>query len=205
MINFGKHIKWLRCFALLLIASCAGRKDYYTVPTFSATHLNAVIEIPAGTNKKIEYDHNTRNFLPDQRQGKDRYIAFLGYPGSYGFIPSTYSDPARGGDGDALDILILGASMSTGSVQQVIPLGVLKLVDDGELDYKVIAIPTDQRLQHIYAANWEAFNKNYPAAREIIGLWFTNYDSQNETTIQSWGDEKEALAEIKKWQIKSRQ
>ena len=75
-----------------------------------------VVEIPAGTNHKIEYDPSTDSFENDKKDGKDRVISFLPYPGNYGFIPSTLMNKDRGGDGDALDILVIGESEPTGTV-----------------------------------------------------------------------------------------
>ncbi|MDA9133798.1 inorganic diphosphatase, partial [Gammaproteobacteria bacterium] len=61
--------------------------------TFSKNgFLQMVVEIPAGTNKKIEYDKNINEFFIDKIDGVDRVINFLPYPGNYGFIPSTKMD-----------------------------------------------------------------------------------------------------------------
>ena len=91
-------------------------KDFQYLPTYTEQGINVVVEIPAGTNHKIEYDKENKEFVVDQKNGKDRIIDFLPYPGNYGFIPSTYMDPAIGGDGDALDVLVIGESVPTGTV-----------------------------------------------------------------------------------------
>ena len=96
--------------------------NYEDIDTYSASNnVNMVIEIPAGTNKKIEYDKNLNDFFIDKMDGVDRVINFLPYPGNYGFIPSTKMDKKRGGDGDALDILLISESMDTGTIVDVIP------------------------------------------------------------------------------------
>ena len=46
----------------------------------------------------------------------DRIVNFLPYPANYGFIPSTFMDKKKGGDGDALDILLISEHMVTGTV-----------------------------------------------------------------------------------------
>ena len=84
--------------------------DFENLPTYTEQGINVVVEIPAGTNHKIEFDKKNKKFVVDQKNGKDRIIDFLPYPGNYGFIPSTYMDPAVGGDGDALDVLVIGES-----------------------------------------------------------------------------------------------
>jgi inorganic pyrophosphatase len=162
-------------------------------------NYQAVIEIPAGTNKKIEYHKTQKKFLVDQREGKDRIINFLPYPGNYGFIPSTFSDPRKGGDGDAVDVLVLGESQKTGSIVEIIPIAVLKLIDENELDYKVIAIPAQIKDQIINVENYKTFSSNYPEAIKILESWFTYYDKSQVLEIKGWGDEADAILEIEKW------
>jgi len=81
--------------------------DFKSLPSETSQGILAVIEIPSGTNRKIEYNPNTERFEIDVKNGKERVIDFLPYPGNYGFIPSTMMDENRGGDGDALDILVI--------------------------------------------------------------------------------------------------
>jgi inorganic pyrophosphatase len=64
--------------------------NHLALPSFSSDgFLNAVIEIPAGTNTKYEYDKQRLEFKPDLRDGQTRRVDFLSYPLNYGFIPST--------------------------------------------------------------------------------------------------------------------
>ena len=48
--------------------------------------IQAVIEIPAGTNLKLEYNKATQKFEADRRNGKERRIDYLSYPANYGFL-----------------------------------------------------------------------------------------------------------------------
>lgn len=98
--------------------------------------LNAVIEISAGTNMKQAYDPRAGDIVPVMSDGKPRRIEFLPYPGNYGFIPSTFMDPAWGGDGHALDVLVLSEYVPVGTLMEVVPIAVLKLVEAGERDDK---------------------------------------------------------------------
>ena len=120
------------------------------------------------------------------------------YPGNYGFIPSTYSDPDKGGDADALDVLIIAENMPTGAIVEILPIGILKLIDNKELDYKIIAIPVRKELQVMDPKTFDDFNKRYPKAKEMIRMWFSNYDQKDSLYVKGWGNEKEALAEINK-------
>lgn len=185
-------------FVAFCLLSCEKKVDYYHLPLYSTNNiLNVVIEIPAGTNKKFEYNKITNTFEVDQKNGKDRVVQYLPYLGNYGYFPSTYSDPNKGGDGDALDVLVLSESVSTGTVLEVMPIAVLKLVDDGELDYKIIAIPVDETKQIIKAGTYTELSQNYPEVQQMIEFWFLNYNKDDEAKIEGWGNEKEALNEIK--------
>ena len=171
------------------------------LPSFSPNgHLQGVIEIPAGTNTKFEYNKQLLEFQPDLRDGHPRYVDFMPYPVNYGFIPSTCMDKDRGGDGDPLDVLLLAEHVPTGTVVEVQPIGLLLLKDTGEFDHKVLAIPVDPAKRIIRATNWVEFQRDYSAIRHILELFFLYYDGLGTMTLLGWGDEKAALEEVKKWQ-----
>lgn len=183
--------------------SCqSGGSDAYRAPAITeAGVINAVIEIPAGTNQKIEFNTKNKRFETDQLNGKDRVIDFLPYPANYGFIPSTLMDQERGGDGDALDVLVIAPTQPTGALLAIRPIGVLNLMDDGELDTKIIAIPVDTSLQIIQVDGFEDFLIKYNAGMRIIETWFLNYKGLGRTKLKGWKNEQHALMEIKKWQV----
>lgn len=190
-------IPLLACTAICFIG-CSSKVNHYSVSSFSQSGaVNAVIEIPAGTNVKYEFDNTVKEFSINQENGKDRSIDFLPYPANYGFIPSTLSDGTKGGDGDALDILVISETIKKGTILEVIPIGMLKLIDEGELDYKVIAVPFDENKRTIKAINYDELSKNYPAIIEIIELWFLNYNKKDKSIVRGWGNEKETIEEIK--------
>ncbi len=176
--------------------------NHLTLPSYAANgHLQGVIEIPAGTNTKYEYNKQLLEFQPDLRNGQPRYVDFMSYPLNYGFIPSTRMDKARGGDGDPLDVLVLAEHLSTGTVIEVQPIGLLLLKDSGEFDHKVLAIPADPSKRIIRATNWAEFQRDYSAIRHIIELFFLYYDGLGTMLLMGWADEKAAIEEVKKWQL----
>jgi inorganic pyrophosphatase len=176
--------------------------NHLALPSFAASgNLQGVIEIPAGTNTKYEYNKQLLQFQPDIRDGQVRRVDFMSYPVNYGFIPSTCMDKERGGDGDPLDVLILAEHLPTGSVVEVQPIGLLLLKDLGELDHKVLAIPVDPTKRIIRATNWAEFQRDYSAFRHIIELFFLYYDGMGTMALLGWADEKIAIEEVKKWQI----
>ncbi|MEO1435110.1 MAG: inorganic diphosphatase, partial [Bacteroidota bacterium] len=151
--------------------------DPQTVAAFTADgSVNAVIEIPAGTNLKIEYDYQRKGFFPDQQDGIDRIIEYLPYPGNYGFVPSTRADAEKGGDGDALDILVLCSSLPTGTVIPVKPVAMLGLYDAGEKDNKIIAVPADPAKQTLKVIDYQSLTEQHPKALVSIQHWFESYN-----------------------------
>ena len=196
-------LKYILISIVFLLTFSLNAINYIEIKTFSKnTFLQMVVEIPAGTNKKIEYDKNLNDFFIDKIDDVDRVINFLPYPGNYGFIPSTKMDKKRGGDGDALDILLISESIDTGTIVDVIPIGLLVLEDSNEIDTKIIAIPAEKSLRIINAANYSDLNKDYLVLKDMIKLWFTNYKGNGLIEFIKWGDEIDAKAEINKWALK---
>ena len=110
--------------------------DPKSIPAFSANgNLHAVIEVPAGTSDKREYDPATKSFPVNLRDGKPRRISFLPYPANYGFIPQTHGE-----DGDPLDVVVIVEHDAfPGCLIEVRPVGVLVMRDDKGLDHKILA------------------------------------------------------------------
>lgn len=190
----------------LLLSSCSKGQpsiDYGALTTYSTDgHLQMVVEIPAGTNKKFEYNYESRTFPADIKNGNDRVISFLPYPGNYGFIPSTKMDRDRGGDGDALDILLLSEHLPTGTIIEVLPIGIIVLQDSGENDSKIIAIPIDKRLRVLDIKNYEQLHSEFFDIKNLIQLWFLGYKRSNSVQLIEWRNETAANAEIDKWRLK---
>lgn len=171
-----------------------------SLPAFSERgYLQGVIEIPAGTNSKFEFNKEALELRQDLRDGHPRSIDFLPYPVNYGFVPSTRMDKKRGGDGDPLDVLVLAEHLPRGAVLEVIPIGLLRLSDLGEQDNKVLAIPADPARRIIRATDWQSFQLEYSAIRHILELFFLYYDGLGVMTLVGWGNEAAALEEVHKW------
>lgn len=163
--------------------------------------LNAVIEISAGTNMKRAYDPQAGDIVPVMSDGKPRRIEFLPYPGNYGFIPSTFMDPAFGGDGHALDVFVLSEYVPLGTLMEVVPVAVLKLVEAGERDDKVIALPVDPALRLFEVHDLDDLQRRYPRVLELIEEWFTHYDAEQPARALGWENAAAALAAVEKWQL----
>ena len=162
----------------------------------------AVIEIPAGTTAKREYSYAHNNFPIDIKNDRPRYIDFIGYPGNYGFIPGTLMNEEQGGDGDALDVLVLGKPLPTSSYLYIEPIAIIQLLDNGEQDDKLIAVPLDDSLKTINAHTFDELIMRYPAVQQIIEIWFANYKGAGEMQVIGWQNEVLAKEAIEKWLVR---
>ncbi|MFH2095289.1 MAG: inorganic diphosphatase [Bacteroidota bacterium] len=169
------------------------KPDYENYPAFSENgYINAVVEIPAGTSHKIEFDHVSGEFLNDTFNGMIRIVEFLPYPGNYGFIPSTLMDTATGGDGDPLDIIIISESVPTGTIMEIVPIGILLLYDYGEADYKVVAVPADEEKRIVRVRNFSEFSEKQAKAKLMLEQWFLSYKGEYVMEFEGWGNEAQA-------------
>ncbi|MBL7939458.1 MAG: inorganic diphosphatase [Flavobacteriales bacterium] len=158
--------------------------------------LRAVIEIPAGTVDKRQYDRSTNTFPIDLRNGVPRRIKFLPYPANYGFIPGTRMNKEEGGDGDAVDVFVLCGAVPSGTVMAVEPIGVIELLDAGERDDKVIALPMDPALRTVDA---DDISELPEAARDILVTWLLNYDPVDGTQLVGVKGKADALTTVLHW------
>ncbi len=112
--------------------------DYNAVltPYADDTTIHTVVEISKGSMNKIEYDRKNKIMRLDRVEP-----GIFAKPCNYGFIPATLDD-----DGDELDTLIItDEPLPTGIVVEATVIGVLEFEDDGEMDHKVICVPSDDR------------------------------------------------------------
>ena len=92
----------------------------------------AIIEIPKGSKCKYELDKSTGLLKLDRILYTSTH-----YPANYGFIPRTYAD-----DGDPLDVLVLcSEAIYPMTMMRVYPIGVMRMLDGGKMDDKIIAVP----------------------------------------------------------------
>ncbi len=92
----------------------------------------AVIEIPKGSKTKYELDKETGILKLDRILYTSTH-----YPANYGFIPRTYAE-----DHDPLDVLVLCSEIiHPMSLVRCYPIGVISMIDNGDPDDKIIAIP----------------------------------------------------------------
>ncbi|MUM78108.1 inorganic diphosphatase [Pseudodesulfovibrio sp. F-1] len=137
--------------------------------------VRAIVEIPTGTSAKWEVSKDDPKAIYwEFKKSKPRVVNYLGYPGNYGAIPGTALPKELGGDGDPLDVIVLGQAVPRGTVIDVRVIGVLKMLDDGEQDDKLIAVLTkDSPFAHVESMT--QLDAEYPGVSKIIDLWFASY------------------------------
>jgi len=161
-------------------------------PISISGNINAVIEIPSGTHDKFEVSKDTGQIVQDIENGQPRKIKYIGYPANYGMIPRTLLSIELGGDGDPLDVIVLGEQLQKGSVVEVKLIGILKMLDDGEVDDKLIAV----KASNSTFSKVNSFNElknSYQGITEILEIWFTNYKGTEKAIVNGFEDEKKAL------------
>lgn len=163
--------------------------DY--IPQHENGDVNAVIEIPAGSTEKWELNKTTGQVEREYVDGNPRTIDYLGYPANYGMIPQTLLSKENGGDGDPLDIIVLGPVEERGSVVQCKLIGVLYLLDRGEQDDKLVAVSENSTL---YAINSIIeLDEEYNGISDILQFWFTNYKGPGKMSSNGFGEKEAAL------------
>lgn len=142
--------------------------------TNAAGQVQALIEIPAGQVAKWQQSKSQPLKLEwEFKEGQPRKVNYLPYPANYGIIPSTLYPVAKGGDGDPLDVLVLGPALDKGSVVQVRLIGMMRMKDHGQGDDKLLAVPLGADYQQINSI--ESLKAVYPGADQLLKLWFEHY------------------------------
>uniref|UniRef100_A0A1I7TDD6 inorganic diphosphatase n=1 Tax=Caenorhabditis tropicalis TaxID=1561998 RepID=A0A1I7TDD6_9PELO len=164
---------------------------WHDIPLFANKEksvYNMIVEIPRWTNAKMEMA-TKEPFSPikqDEKKGVARFVHNIfphkGYIWNYGALPQTWEDPnhvvpdtGAKGDNDPIDVIEIGSKVAgRGAVLQVKVLGTLALIDEGETDWKLVAIDVNDE-------NADKLNdigdveKVYPGLLAASVEWFRNY------------------------------
>lgn len=107
---------------------------WHDIAPGTADEMNVIIEIPKGSKNKYEIDKETGLIALDRAMHSAQ-----DYPFDYGFIPQSLWD-----DGDALDVVMLTTyPLAPGILVKARPVAVMNMIDSGEGDAKIIAVPVD--------------------------------------------------------------
>lgn len=144
--------------------------------------MNVIIEIPKGSKNKYEIDKETGIIALDRvmHSAQD-------YPFDYGFVPQTLWE-----DGDALDVVLLTTyPLMPGILVRARPVAILPMVDGGDSDAKILAVPCDDpRFKDVT----DLADVNKHTLKEIVHFFQTYKQIQNkEVSLGEW--EGKAAAE----------
>ena len=153
--------------------------------------VNVIVEIPTGTNAKWEVTKPEGLLHWKEKKGRPRMVEYLSYPGNYGMVPRTLLPKEEGGDGDPLDVLVLGPALARGTVVPVRVIGVLYLLDRGEQDDKLIALPQSDPVMQ--AESLKQLDEQYPGVLSIIETWFIRYKGPGKMKSGGYGNIKAAM------------
>ena len=163
-----------------LISSCGNNSSSLNKADYTKSMVTALIEIPSGSLEKWELNKNTGKIVRDSIGKQPRTIDYLGYPANYGMITGTILTKSNGGDGDPLDVPVLGSTMEKGTLIKCNIIGVLQLTDNGERDDKLIAITKNSSINKVKTI--EELDLMYNGISQIIEIWFCNY-KRNKSTV----------------------
>ncbi|NLR97690.1 inorganic diphosphatase [Rhizobium sp. P38BS-XIX] len=189
----------------ILSSTVASASDYvsyidYPQPKDDSREFYTAIEIPAGSFTKYEIDAKTGHIVVDRFQSMP-----VVYPANYGSITSSL-----GGDGDPLDAIVYSREpIVPGAIIRVRAIGVMKMIDGGEVDDKIVAVPTSKidptydkikeisDLPKIEQDRLQAFFRVYkqlPDARKVVevGGYESAEKAQNEVAaaIKAYSEKK---------------
>jgi len=164
--------------------------------------FNFVCEVPKITKAKMEIDTKSTNnpIVQDTKKGALRYYHGPIY-WNYGCIPQTWEDPSVRnsevdcfGDNDPLDVVEIGSStLEMGSVTSIKPLGILSMIDDGELDWKLIAIDANDPLAN-ELNDVNDVEAKLPGTISGIREWFRWYKVPDGKPLNQFGHGEVALS-----------
>ncbi|KAM1382047.1 hypothetical protein TB2_033865 [Malus domestica] len=146
--------------------------------------FNFVVEIPKESSAKMEVatDEPHTPIKQDTKKGKLRYYPY-NINWNYGLLPQTWEDPSLAnnevegafGDNDPVDVVEIGDSRrKIGEILKVKPLAALAMIDEGELDWKIVAISLDDPRASL-VNDIDDVEKHFPGTLAAIRDWFRDY------------------------------
>ncbi|MBI3723029.1 inorganic diphosphatase [bacterium] len=133
--------------------------------------FRAIIEIPKGTKNKYELDKETGLLKLD----RILYSSVI-YPASYGFVPRSHAP-----DGDPLDVLVLAQDpIHPLTIVRCRLIGVMRLVDQGDQDDKLIAVHVSDPEYNSY----ETIGELPPHRMKEVARFFEDYKALEKKEVK---------------------
>jgi len=150
--------------------------------------INVLIEIPAGSKNKYEFDKDMAAFALDRV-----LYSSVQYPYDYGFVPNTLAD-----DGDPLDgMVLMDQPTFPGCVITARPIGMLEMIDGGDRDEKILCVPDkDPRYANVTSLKDVAKHR-----LDEIAEFFRTYKNLEKkvTEILGWQDIDQVAPLVEKY------
>jgi len=222
IININQGTKYTPDYKNYAVNKSTGKilSYFHDIPldlNHETKEANMVVEIPRWSNAKFEIDTKSQGnpIKQDIKKGEVRFVKNLfphhGYIHNYGALSQTWEDVTDKnaelnlfGDNDPLDVCEIGSEiLATGSIVRVKILGSIALIDDGELDWKVIAINVNDPLAQELFDIHDLYVK-CPGLLETTRQWFKDYkvpDNKPENDFAFSGvykDQKETMEIVSK-------
>ncbi|KAJ7968359.1 Soluble inorganic pyrophosphatase [Quillaja saponaria] len=165
----------------------SGKKvsPWHDVPLLLGDNVfNFIVEIPKESSAKMEVatDEPHTPIKQDTKKGKLRYYPY-NIHWNYGLLPQTWEDPSFAnsevegafGDNDPVDVVEIGERRGKiGEILRIKPLGALAMIDEGELDWKIVAISLDDPKASL-VNDVDDVEKHFPGTLTAIRDWFRDY------------------------------
>lgn len=144
--------------------------------------VTVIVEVPKGSKNKYELDKKSGLLKLDRV-----LYSSVHYPANYGFIPQSYCE-----DHDPLDVLVLGQlEVVPLTIMHARPIGVMKMLDQGEADDKIIAVHANDPEY----ADYRSINELPPHRLREVQRFFEDYKVLEHKAVKVEGflDRAEAL------------
>eukprot|EP01026_Neomeris_dumetosa_P007568 TRINITY_DN12340_c0_g1_i1.p1 TRINITY_DN12340_c0_g1~~TRINITY_DN12340_c0_g1_i1.p1 ORF type:complete len:271 (-),score=48.34 TRINITY_DN12340_c0_g1_i1:330-1142(-) len=173
---------------------------WHDIPLFAEAKetglLNFVCEIPKESSAKMEVatDEAKTPIKQDVKKGKLRFYPY-NINWNYGLLPQTWEDPGVvnedagkvSGDNDPVDVVEIGSStLKMGGLYKVKPVGVYAMIDGGELDWKVIAVNSEDP-KAAMINDVEDVEREFPGELQKIMEWFRDYKIPDGKPANAYG------------------
>jgi inorganic pyrophosphatase len=159
--------------------------------------INTVIEIPKWSTLKIEWNRDLACFELDRVEP-----SIFAKPCNYGFIPQTLDE-----DGDELDTLVISNDpIPTGVYVKVRVVGIMNFEDDGDMDYKIVVVPADDRNTGDAIKDISDIHEQWIQKVEHHFNHYKDLKKPGSTKVLGWGGVEDAKTIIRecvtRWQNK---
>ncbi len=151
--------------------------------------IHVVVENPAGSSEKWEVRADGR-LERESADGVPIEIGYLPWPVNGGMIPRTLHSAELGGDGEPLDVLLLGAAVERGTTLRARPIGLLRVLDALERDDKILAVPESGVFAGIRSC--DELERRHPGVREILARWFEHSRPGGVVEVQGYATREAA-------------